>query len=167
MAAEAPKFWGRQGRKNGIKGVSPSKNNQFLAHLLAAYGEFYYFSLFFFPFLYFSLPFFSLFGILGGCPPTKNFRGDTTAPHSLAVHITCHSLDTFITLRPTCWMAAFSATSMHAVHLVLIANLAFDCYCVLLIIEQLWTIINLSKKQSRSYFMLMHFTVLSIGQLLG
>ena len=59
-------FEGNGDEKFGVKGGYPLEKSSVLAHFFTAYGKFYYFSWFFFPFLDFSLLFFFLLGILGG-----------------------------------------------------------------------------------------------------
>ncbi len=62
-----------------LRGVTTSKTHRFWPIcFLPIYGQFCYFSWFFFPFLSFSLLFFFLLRILGGTSPyplTENFRG--------------------------------------------------------------------------------------------
>ncbi len=78
MAVEARKSLGERGRKQ-LRGGYPLENSSVLAYLFTVYGEFGYFSLFFFPLLYFSIQFFlPLLGIFWGRPPLKILEGDTS-----------------------------------------------------------------------------------------
>ncbi len=70
----------------GLRGVTPSKPHQFLAHLFIGSGQCCYFSWFFFPFLDFCLLFFFL-RILGGMSPSlKIWAAPPSAPCAI-MHI--------------------------------------------------------------------------------
>ena len=73
------KFLRGTGTKNlGLRGVTPSKTNQFWPIYFLPMDNFATLKKNFFPFLQFSLLFFFLLGILGGMSHTEIFKGDTS-----------------------------------------------------------------------------------------
>ncbi len=74
-------FEGDGDEKFGVNGgITPSKTDQFLAHLFTAFGQFCYFSIFVFPFLYFPSYFSSSSKFQGERSTSLKFQGTHAPP---------------------------------------------------------------------------------------